>query len=146
MVSYELSLGAALLSIALFMVDSSGMRCLNFADAPTSVQFALLPLFHLFLIFQVTVGLGQKKNFSVSPTEPVWIEKIITSDKKPALKDITDGYYLFLYEQQNNLETQEQYEHYIRDIVSDNGVQNGSQISVTYDPTYQKLTFHKCLL
>jgi transglutaminase-like putative cysteine protease len=102
--------------------------------------------FHLFLIFQVTVGLGQKKNFSVSPTEPVWIEKIITSDKKPALKDITDGYYLFLYEQQNNLETQEQYEHYIRDIVSDNGVQNGSQISVTYDPTYQKLTFHKIIV
>lgn len=50
MVSYELSLGAALLSIALFMTDSCGMKCLNFADAPTSVQLALLPLCHLFLI------------------------------------------------------------------------------------------------
>jgi NADH:ubiquinone oxidoreductase subunit H len=50
MVSYELSLGAALLSIALFMTDSSGMKCLNFADAPTTVQFALLPICHIFLI------------------------------------------------------------------------------------------------
>jgi NADH:ubiquinone oxidoreductase subunit H len=50
MVSYELSLGAALLSIGLFMTDSSGMKCLNFADAPTTVQFALLPLCHIFLI------------------------------------------------------------------------------------------------
>jgi NADH:ubiquinone oxidoreductase subunit H len=50
MVSYELSLGAALLSIGLFLTDPSGMKCLNFADAPDSVQFALLPLCHIFLI------------------------------------------------------------------------------------------------
>nr|YP_010846588.1 NADH dehydrogenase subunit 1 [Limnomonas spitsbergensis]WEV87801.1 NADH dehydrogenase subunit 1 [Limnomonas spitsbergensis] len=50
MVSYELSLGAALLSIGLFLTDSTGMKCLNFYDAPSSVQFALLPLCHIFLI------------------------------------------------------------------------------------------------
>lgn len=50
MVSYELSLGVALLSIGLFLTDSSGMKCLNFYDAPSSVQFALLPLCHIFLI------------------------------------------------------------------------------------------------
>jgi NADH:ubiquinone oxidoreductase subunit H len=50
MVSYELSLGAALLSIALFLTDSTGMKCLNFYDAPSSVQLALLPLCHIFLI------------------------------------------------------------------------------------------------
>jgi NADH:ubiquinone oxidoreductase subunit H len=50
MVSYELSLGAALLSIGLFLTDPTGMKCFSFYDAPSTVQFALLPLCHLFLI------------------------------------------------------------------------------------------------
>ena len=50
MVSYELSLGAALLSIGLFLSDTSGMKCLSFYDAPNSIQFALLPVCHIFLI------------------------------------------------------------------------------------------------
>ena len=107
------------------------MKCLQ--------KFALLFIF----IFQISVSLAQNKNFSIANTEPSWLEKVSTSPKKPALKDIQDGYYIFLYEQQDNLETNEQYEHIIRDIVSDNGVQNASQISITYDPSYQKLTFHK---
>ncbi|RZK57627.1 MAG: DUF3857 domain-containing protein [Pedobacter sp.] len=98
-------------------------------------------LFVLFFYFSITFA--QNKNFSIVNNEPNWIEKISVKNKKPLMKDIQDGYYIFLYEQQNNLETQEQYEHIIRDIVSDNGVQNGSQISVTYDPSYQKLIFHK---
>jgi NADH:ubiquinone oxidoreductase subunit H len=60
MVSYELSLGACLLSIALFTVDSTGMKCLNFVELPDFVDFygnpnflpllALLPVCHLFLV------------------------------------------------------------------------------------------------
>lgn len=50
MVSYELAIGVALLSIGLFLVDGTGMKCLNFFDAPSYVQFALLPLCHIFLI------------------------------------------------------------------------------------------------
>lgn len=50
MVSYELGFGAALLSISLFLTDSTGMKSLNFGDASTSVQYALLPLFFIFLI------------------------------------------------------------------------------------------------
>lgn len=50
MVSYELSLGVALLSIGLFLTDSTGMKSLNFYDAPSTIQFALLPLCHIFLI------------------------------------------------------------------------------------------------
>lgn len=50
MVSYELGFGAALLSISLFLTDSTGMKSLNFADAPNYVSFALLPLCLLFLV------------------------------------------------------------------------------------------------
>lgn len=50
MVSYELSLGAALLSIGLFVTDGTGMKCLNFAEMPTSPQYAMLPLCLIFLV------------------------------------------------------------------------------------------------
>lgn len=50
MVSYELSLGAALLSIGLFTTDSTGMKCLNFSEMPSTPQYALLPLCLIFLV------------------------------------------------------------------------------------------------
>jgi len=50
MVSYELGFGAVLLSICLFLTDSTGMKSLNFADASPFVQAALLPLLLVFLI------------------------------------------------------------------------------------------------
>lgn len=50
MVSYELSLGAALLSVGLFTVDGTGMKCLNFYEMPNSPQYALLPLCLIFLV------------------------------------------------------------------------------------------------
>ncbi len=50
MVSYELGFGAVLLSICLFLTDSTGMKSLNFTDAFHGVHFALLPLLIIFLI------------------------------------------------------------------------------------------------
>jgi NADH:ubiquinone oxidoreductase subunit H len=50
MVSYELGFGAALLSICLFLTDSTGMKSLNLAEASSFVQFALLPLCLIFCI------------------------------------------------------------------------------------------------
>jgi NADH:ubiquinone oxidoreductase subunit H len=50
MVSYELSLGAALLNIGLFLTDPTGMRTLCFYEAPSSIQFGLLPTCLIFLI------------------------------------------------------------------------------------------------
>jgi transglutaminase-like putative cysteine protease len=89
---------------------------------------------------------AQRNNFYTVPTEPSWLQKIITTHKRPADRDIRDGYYLSLFEQQNNIETQELYQHIIREIVSDNGIQNASEISITYDPSYQKLTCHKIII
>lgn len=64
MVSYELSFGAILLSLGLFVMDSTGVKCLNFADTPSNgyigmdgsswllspLLLPLLPLCHIFLI------------------------------------------------------------------------------------------------
>jgi hypothetical protein len=97
----------------------------------------------LLLVYFPLTTFAQQRNFSISKTLPAWIQKVTTVDKRPANRDIQDGYFIFLYEQQANLENEEQYVHVIREIVSDNGVQNGSEISVTYDPSYEKLTFHQ---
>ena len=50
MVSYELSLGSALLSLALFNDDGTGMKCLNFHSMVHTPQYALLPVCLTFLI------------------------------------------------------------------------------------------------
>ncbi len=104
-------------------------------------------LFITCLIFgPVLLSAAQGKNFFVSRTAPAWIVKIDPKADKTKLKDVNDGYYASLLEKQNQVELQENYLHIIRQIVSDAGVQNGSQITVTYDPSYQKLIFHKVIV
>ncbi|KIA96453.1 hypothetical protein OC25_01475 [Pedobacter kyungheensis] len=107
---------------------------------------ALKKLILFVLTFWISTAFAQQNNFFVSRTEPQWLQKVKTVDKRPAAKDVQDGWYLFLYEQQTNIETSEEYEHDIREIISDTGVQNGSEISVTYDPSYQQLLFHKIII
>jgi len=104
-------------------------------------------LLSAFLIISITVSApAQSKNFFINKSDPSWIVKKDSKGATPADKDISDGYYLSVFESQNHIELQEEYVHVVRDIVSDAGVQNGSQISVTYDPSFQKLTFHKIIL
>lgn len=107
---------------------------------------ALKKLTLFVLTFWISTTFAQKNNFFVTKNEPQWLQKVKTIDKRPAARDVQDGWYLFLYEQQTNVETAEEYEHDIREIISDTGVQNGSEISVTYDPSYQKLLFHKIII
>ena len=91
-------------------------------------------------------SIAQGKNFSISRTLPSWIVSVEAKGKEAKIKDVSDGYYAALLEQQHHIELQEDYIHVIRQIVSDAGVQNGSEISVTYDPSYQKLIFHKIIV
>jgi hypothetical protein len=113
----------------------------------TNKQFAsrYLLLLVLFLI-KAFSGYGQTRNFAINKTDPSWIQKIVPKQKRPADKDISEGYFLSFFENQNHIELEEDYTHIIREIVSDAGVQNGSQISVTYDPGFQQLIFHKILI
>ncbi|CAM4085789.1 Protein of unknown function [Pedobacter westerhofensis] len=101
----------------------------------------------LFIVLLICIhtlsAAAQGKNFYISKTSPPWLVKIDTSTTALPPKSVTDGYYTALLERQNHAELKESYTHVIRKIVSGAGVQNGSEISVTYDPSYQKLTFHQ---
>ncbi|SEW09646.1 DUF3857 domain-containing protein [Chitinophaga arvensicola] len=98
----------------------------------------------LLLILTAITTTAQKVN--TSPT-PAWLAPY-TPDltKTPNAKNISDGYYLLLLEEQRHAELKSNYQHFIRKIISEAGIQNGSEISVDYDPQYEKLTFHKIVI
>jgi hypothetical protein len=103
-----------------------------------------LVLIFLFL-FPVTI-FAQHKNFSVTPV-PSWVIPYHPDlGKKPDPRDVRDGYYVLLYEEQNNAEEHSVYHHRIRQIVSEAGIQNGAEISAVYDPVYEKLHFHQVII
>lgn len=109
----------------------------------------LLKTLWISLILFLTIscsGYGQNKNFRINKADPIWIQKIKPKQERPADKDISEGYFSSFYGNQNHVELEEEYIHLIREVVSDAGVQNGSQISVTYDPGFQQLIFHKVLV
>jgi transglutaminase-like putative cysteine protease len=103
-------------------------------------------LFIFFILASKFTVTAQEKNFYISRNTPPWIVNVDNEGARPKEKDISDGYFILEYENQNHAELQEEYTRIVREIVSDAGVQNGSQISVTYDPSFQKLVFHKILL
>lgn len=74
--------------------------------------------------------------------QPSWVTHLQPSGKAPNARDITNGYYLALVEEQIHVEQKASFNHIIREIVSDAGIQNASQISVVFDPAFEQVNFH----
>jgi len=89
---------------------------------------------------------AQQKNFSITPA-PAWLVPYQPDLKQvPDARDVSNGYYILLFEEQQHVEQSAVYHHMIRQIVSEAGIQNGAEITVDYDPVYEKLHFHKILI
>lgn len=89
---------------------------------------------------------GQKPASSAAPS---WIIGTIAGNAldPKLLNDTKDGYIHLVLEEQVNLDTRTSYQRTVIRIVTEAGIQNGSEISVNYDPTYQRLLFHKiCII
>ncbi|PSL49226.1 uncharacterized protein DUF2569 [Chitinophaga niastensis] len=104
-------------------------------------------LIWLLLLVMAPVTLrAQQKKVNTSPT-PAWLVPYLPDlTKKPNVKNISDGYYILLSEEQRQVELKSTYHHFIRKILSEAGIQNGSEVSVDYDPQYEKLVFHKIII
>ncbi|XHR98088.1 DUF3857 domain-containing protein [Mucilaginibacter sp. UC70_90] len=74
--------------------------------------------------------------------KPNWPSAIKPYTQKPSSRTIERGFYYALIEEQVHVEKQADYNHIIREIVSETGIQNASQISVSFDPAYERLDFH----
>ncbi|MEN1785618.1 MAG: DUF3857 domain-containing protein, partial [Bacteroidota bacterium] len=82
-------------------------------------------------------ALGQSIPKAVPPT---WVNQL----NIPADTTSSDGAFRYLLlDFQDNLETEEYYVHYATQVFNAEGVQDFSDISTSYDPSYQSLTFHQ---
>nr|WP_294942408.1 DUF3857 domain-containing protein [uncultured Mucilaginibacter sp.] len=77
----------------------------------------------------------------ISP-RPNWLSTFKISDKKLPSRQVENGFFFQLFEEQIHVEKQADYKHVIREIVSGAGIQNGSQISISFDPSYETLSVH----
>ncbi|HWK07546.1 MAG TPA: DUF3857 domain-containing protein [Puia sp.] len=83
---------------------------------------------------------GQK---AAAGNEPSWIVRTNTDYNNARVPgDAADGYIYLALERQVNIATQTVYHKTVTKIITEAGIQNGSQISVSYDPSYQHMLFH----
>ena len=77
---------------------------------------------------------------------PAWVTSYKPDlDAKPDAKSASGSYYL-LIDKQDHVEKQTDFRHYAYKLLTSEGVQQMSDISVSFDPSFQKLTFHQCVL
>lgn len=83
----------------------------------------------------------------VNPVIPAWVKPLNISDVPPVnKKQIKDGYYYLLADEQYNNIYRHNYFHYALCAVTEQGLAGVSQIEVEYDPSYQKAAIHKVVV
>ncbi|HLZ88045.1 MAG TPA: DUF3857 domain-containing protein, partial [Puia sp.] len=101
------------------------------------------------IALSITLGLLLTLHLSALPTVktgglPAWLYTIHPDlDKKPARDEISDGYFYQLLDLQTSLPDKARYTHYIINITNESGVQNASEVSVTFAPEFQQVVFHR---
>jgi Domain of Unknown Function with PDB structure (DUF3857)/Protein of unknown function (DUF2569) len=79
--------------------------------------------------------------------EPDWIyPSAADAGRNPEAKDVSNGFYYDLMDRQVNLVNQTVYQHFIRHIINESGVQDASEVSVSFAPQFQQVTFHRILI
>jgi hypothetical protein len=96
----------------------------------------------LLLLHLMATCVYAKENVAIQP-KPEWLHPIQPDQsKKPDLKEVSNGYFIELVDHQVNLITETDYNHFIRNIINESGVQAASEVSVTFAPQYQSVVFH----
>ena len=79
----------------------------------------------------------------VVPQIPSWVVPVESDVKsKVTMYDVNSGYYTTLYDNQMNLETAEDYTHFKLKVLTNGGVEEASEINISFDSSYQKAEFH----
>lgn len=73
---------------------------------------------------------------------PAWVEPLRADPGSSSETNAVEGLRIALLDQQHNGATAERYQHVVRDLVNENGVQNGARVTVDFDPEYQSLAWH----
>lgn len=75
--------------------------------------------------------------------EPSWLDDIHYSKSKIDSKDVSQGTHTLLYDTQINIPKETIFYRLTTKVTDNVGIQNASTINISYDPSYQKLKFHK---
>lgn len=100
----------------------------------------LVGLISIFFSFSANC---QQVSISTSPSWVTATEPDIHASR--AANDV-GGYYYLIIEQQENVKKQESFRHNAYKIITNEGIQEMADLSISFDPVYQKLTFHKLLI
>jgi transglutaminase-like putative cysteine protease len=93
-----------------------------------------------FLLFAVSNGQNNKVNKEAAP---LWITPTSINYNQSNLdNDAEDGYIDLDFEKQVSVSSQTKYCKKAIKILSEAGVENNSEVSIDFDPSYQKLFFH----
>ena len=96
----------------------------------------------LALAFSLSFSCLSAQNLKIESV-PSWVKEINhTSDSKISKYDVTNGFYYSLIDYQINLGEQADFTHQKYNILSQAGVDNGSEIMISYDTSYQTVSFH----
>lgn len=75
--------------------------------------------------------------------KPKWLNSYKLYDKPIPQRDIENGFFYSLIEEQINVELKIDYVHIVRQIVSEAGIQNGAEITINLDPAFERLDVHE---
>lgn len=80
-------------------------------------------------------------NLSQQGPAPGWVNSVNADDTETGADE--QGFRYLLLDFQDNITTQESYRHYVIQVSSAQGIQEVSDISTSFDPSYSALTFHQ---
>jgi hypothetical protein len=87
------------------------------------------------------------EEYSIGPA-PDWVTDVKADTRAHEPDDVSEGIYYLLLDNQTyiNTVTVQYYVHYALKLINKTGVEENSQIAITFDPSYEYITLHKILL
>jgi transglutaminase-like putative cysteine protease len=100
-------------------------------------------LFGLFCLIFIPVAslFAQSSKVMVRPSSS-WVEPQSFDAAAVPPEGQESGYYYLLVDQQDHAQSEEGYRHYAYKILTSQGLQDMSDVSFSFDPTYEQLTIH----
>src|SRR5437764_116002 len=83
---------------------------------------------------------SEEVSFLVAPS-PAWVKPLAMPDQLAPNQE-SAGTYFLLVDRQVNVDRRAFYYHDIRKITSEDGVQSGTSVSVSFNPAFERLSLH----
>src|SRR5580765_6730652 len=104
----------------------------------------LAPMFALLLLPFPLGAQGLASNVKTG-APPIWVVVPPEGDSSQALPEqpAAPEQFFILLDQQIHPGTSERFMHIVKAVLSDTGVQNGANLAISFDPSYQELMLHE---